>query len=410
MWLGLIIGLRLLNCGFAMDSVPVFIMDFESVLPHVIVDPNPFYKVDSIVFFDIIHEALKNGRIVLMFIEEKFSVEDISIKDTHGSPFFNLRQGLIDGKVKYFPSVAEPYKMLKQVFQHERHNVFYLRSTSSKIQIHKDRYKHYYIYFMDSSNETRAEALRRHDLIMREVYFVIRRMATGPIVAFYTGKTNPIVVEKINFLSMKPSVDKRAPGVTITSTGGLFRLIGVYSTLGSRRSTFSQIPLVAEETWTRRHLNTRMAYTDFELEFSFSFKDEGWIVDNIALLEYGEEVGRTKLGVGAPWRWSYVCGEPLVLVNTRDGSSVIISQYQIQPFHTDLILRNGSEGNDTHCFGPAVHCGPYFNAHILAGLMVTFFCLGILTYGITSLYNCPANDRYDDPQGKQLVIVSDGSH
>ncbi|CAK1553818.1 unnamed protein product [Leptosia nina] len=335
------------------NTVPVFVLDYESVLPQIDLEPNPFSKVDPNIFLDVIHETLKDDKIVVIFIEELLSTEDISIKDEHGSPFYNLKRGILNGKVKYFPKVVEPYKALKQVFQHRKFNVFHITSASNKIQIHNGRQKHFYIYFKDVLNETRANALRRHDLVMNEVYSVIKSIATGPVVAFYTGKINPIVIKKMNFLPIKPTSVRRPPGVTITSTGGLFRLI-----------------------------------------------------ESVGLLEMGEEVGRTKLGVSVPWNHSYVCGEPLILVNTRDGSSVIISQYQIQPFHTDLVLRNASSGSQ-HCFGPAIHCGPYFNAQILSGLLVTFLFLGIITYGITTLYGCNSNDRYDNPQGKPLVIMAD---
>lgn len=54
-----------------------------------------------------------------------------------------------------------------------------------------------------------------------------------------------------------------------------------------------------------------------------------YLLENVALLEWGEEVGHTKLGVAVPWNHSYLCGEPLTIVNTRDGSAVIISQYQV---------------------------------------------------------------------------------
>lgn len=68
------------------------------------------------------------------------------------------------------------------------------------------------------------------------------------------------------------------------------------------------------------------------------------------------------------------------------------------------------EGNmsKTHTFGPAVNCGPYFNAQILAGLMVTTLCLAILTYGVVSLYNVAGNSKYDDSQAKPLLIVPEG--
>nr|XP_032526184.1 uncharacterized protein LOC116776970 isoform X13 [Danaus plexippus plexippus] len=212
---------------------------------------------------------------------------------------------------------------------------------------------------------------------------------------------------------------------------------GVYSTIGNRRSMFSQIPLVTEESWQKHQLVTRMAYTDFELEFTFDFQTDRWIVESVALLEGGEEVGRTPLRAGAPWSWSYTCSEPLVLVNLRDGSALTISHYQIQPFKNNYLKKDdeggvggddnldddplsdppggggggggGSSSNSTK-FGKSINCGPYFNAPILAGLMVTAFCISILTYGVVSMYNLRANDRYDDQHGKPLVIAAEAGH
>ncbi|VVD01162.1 unnamed protein product [Leptidea sinapis] len=382
-----------------MDFSPVFLLDADSVLSQVVIRANPFQQTVPEKFVEVIEEARRNSKIVVIFVEETFSTEDTSLKDNLGSPYHHLHKGLTDDKVKYLPSVIEPYRTLKSIFPHQSHNVFYLSSTSKKIQIYSGRYTHFYIYFKDSKNETRVDALRRHDVLMKEVYFVIRQIAAGPIVGFYTGKTNPVVLDRQNFISMKPAPIKATPGVTITSTGGIFKLSGVYSLVGDRKATFSQIPLVAEETWSGRRLNTRMAYTDFEIEFSFSFKDDCWIADSVSLMEWGEEVGRTKMAVGAPWGWSYVCGEPLVLVNTRDGSAVI------QPFNTAFLREDNNStwdgqttiGNGTSGFGPAIHCGPYFNPRILAGLMVTAMCLSILMYGIGFLYDCKSNDKLDDP-------------
>ena len=76
----------------------------------------------------------------------------------------------------------------------------------------------------------------------------------------------------------------------------VFIILGVYTTMGSRRSTFSQIPLVAEETWEEQRLNTRMAYSDFELEFAFVFKDESWIVGEIFNLQINTEYKRDGCG------------------------------------------------------------------------------------------------------------------
>ncbi|XP_026489385.1 uncharacterized protein LOC113395883 [Vanessa tameamea] len=391
------------------DTAPVFILDYEKVLSHVSVDPNPFTKIKTVEFTKIINDAVKRSKVVILFIEESFCLEDITRKDKHGTPFYHLSQGLYENKVKFLPAVAQPFKTLKTHFRQEEFNVFHLSDSSTKLKIYDGKFKHFYIYFNDKINETRTSALRRHDLVIREVYYVVHQIALKPVVAFYTGKINPILVTKMNFLPVKPEKYIRQPGVTITSSGALFRFIGVYTTMGTRRSTFSQVPMIAEETWEEHSLTTRMAYTDFELEFSFKFKKDRWTIENVALLEWGEEVGRTDMRVGAPWDWSYVCSDPLVLINMRDGSAVTISHYQIQPFNEEhLIGRNGS--NSSRCFGPAVNCGPYFNAHILAGLMVTFFCFGILTYGVVTMYNCHSNDRYDDQNQKPLVIAFEAGH
>ncbi|XP_028161783.1 uncharacterized protein LOC114353857 [Ostrinia furnacalis] len=406
------------------DIIPVFLMDYGGVMSHLTVEANPFSKISTAYFADIIHDAIKRSEVVIIFVEDQFSVEDITIKDKLGTPYHHLHQDMLENKVKFFPGVIEPFKLLNQIFQPQQFNVFYLNS-GTKLQMFDGHFKYFYIFFQDGKNETRAEVLRRHDLIMREVYFVVRQLAPGAVVAFYTGKMNPVEVEKIEFVPISPIAVTRDPGVMVVTDGALFRFVGVYAATQTRRATFNQIPMVAEETWTLESLSTKMAYTDFELEFNFSFKDKGWLLENVALLEGGEEVGRTDMGVGARWNWAYYCGEPLVLVNTRDGSSVTISEYQIQPLKKRNIQRSGTEditttedpdagsgsgagSDDNKGFGSSVNCGPYYSASILAGLFISGICFGILIFGVTIMYDCQNNDRYDDAQGKPLVITFEG--
>ncbi|XP_045782009.1 uncharacterized protein LOC123878751 [Maniola jurtina] len=407
MWLSFIIILLSLQVSVAeRDMIPVFVIDYEKVLTELLNEANPFMKMKSTEFSKIIEQAIERAKVVILFVEETFCTEDISIKDKKGSPFYHLGQALKENRVKYLPTVSQAFKTLKSHLQPLASYAFYLSDSNSKLQIYDQKLRHFYIYFKDRENETRVSALRRHDLLMKEVYFVVREIAAGPVVAFYTGKVNPVVVERLTFVPIETPKVRLHPGVTISSAGALFRFIDVYTTTGTRSSMFSQIPLVAEESWQEHGLTTRMAYTDFELEFNFDFKDDGWTIENVALLEWGEEVGRTDMRAGAPWNWSYVCSEPLVLVNMRDGSAVTISHYQIQPFNfkEHIIGRNANSSNEARCFGPAVNCGPYFSAQILAGLMVTCLCVGILTYGVASMYSIHANTRYDDSQGKPLVI------
>ncbi|KAJ0169982.1 hypothetical protein K1T71_014588 [Dendrolimus kikuchii] len=377
------------------EVVPAFLIDDDQVMKDLKYDANPFNKMSSTDFGDIVHEIIKRSEGVIMFIENMFCTEDLSSKDKLGTPFFHLRQGLLNKSVKYFPAVTEPYSILNQIFQPQPFTVFFL-NIGTKLEL-PDKFKYIYVFFEDGKNESRTQALRRHDLIIKQVYFVIRQLKAGPIVAFYTGKYNPVVVEKLSFVEIEPIAKPLDQSVFIRSAGAIFKFRDVETVSVSRRSAFRQVPLVAEEIWEDNKLSTRMAYSEFELQFNFEFGPNKWMLDSVTLYEGGEEVGRTQMDVCIPWEWSYICGEPLIIANTRDGSSVTISQYQIQP------LKEGNTSNETGNFGKAVNCGPYFSSHILSGLLVGFIFLGILAYGIITLSDCGTNDRFDDPNGKTFT-------
>uniref|UniRef100_A0A2H1V8Z0 SFRICE_014485 n=1 Tax=Spodoptera frugiperda TaxID=7108 RepID=A0A2H1V8Z0_SPOFR len=443
----------ILHTSFAnKNTIPVFLLDHDQVMSHVQVDPNPFSKLTKTNFADIVKDSRRRADATIIFVEDSFSTEDISTKDRLGTPYANLRSGLMANKVKYFPSVIEPYKLLSQMFQPRENNVYYL-SSRNKFQV-MNNFKYIYVYFQDGpyTNETRAQILRRHDAIIREVIFIVRQLKTGPVVAYYTGKLNPIVVEKSDSSMRSMDPPPRKKGVLVASSGALFRLFGVHAASPTRRALFDEPPRVSEETFTRRTLSTRVSYPVFDLEFAFSFRDDGWRWDHIAIYEGGEEVGRTDMNISVPWNYSYYCPEPISIFNTRDGSSLTISQYQIQPREIFSLRKRGSgrEGDDEDTteaddsaapeviattasegdgtgegsgegsgeggsggtggskasnvtFNKMVHCGPYFTTTILSSLMIVFFCLSIALYGVVTLFNCASNDRYEDPNSKPLT-------
>lgn len=225
----LAIFLLLLQSTFAeRDTAPVFILDHDKVIPHISTEPNPFKILQTSDFTKIINEAVTRSKVVILFIEESFCFEDISAKDKHGTPFFHMSQRLKEKRVKFLPAVAQPYKTLKNSFPPERTNEFYLSDSSTKVKFYNGRSKYFYIYFKDYLNETRVNALRRHDLLILEVYFLVRQTAANHIVAFYTGKTNPILSDKMNFMPMKTQKITRQPGITISTSSALFRFIGKY--------------------------------------------------------------------------------------------------------------------------------------------------------------------------------------
>lgn len=206
------------------NTLPVFMIDQDQTMLHITSDPNPFNKISTSRFANIIQESIKRCSGIIIFVEEYFSVEDISLKDKNGSPYVNLRHSVQDNKAKYFPAVIEPYKLLSQLFPEHKYNVFYLKSRT-KLEL-MDSFKYIYIYFQDGLNETRANVLRRHDLIIREVCFVVSQLKHAPVIAFYTGKTNPVKTEKLHFVPIKPNPVPKDLGVMVVSSGGLFRFSG----------------------------------------------------------------------------------------------------------------------------------------------------------------------------------------
>lgn len=218
------VTLLLKNGAAQKHTLPVFILDQDKVLSHIQMVSNPFEKITSGKFIDIIQETMRRSDSIIIFIEETFSVEDLTRKDKHGSPYFYMQQSLKDKKAKYLPSVVEPYSLLTHMFPPQDYNVFYLKSRKKLELI--DSFKYIYIYFKDNLNETRIEILRRHDMIIREVCFAVRQLKSGPVIVFYTGKTNPSLVEKLHFIPITPNPIPKDMGVMIKSSGALFRFTG----------------------------------------------------------------------------------------------------------------------------------------------------------------------------------------
>ncbi|XP_061725585.1 uncharacterized protein LOC133531395 [Cydia pomonella] len=223
----------------------------------------------------------------------------------------------------------------------------------------------------------------------------------------------------------RPSPSKRdTPPDTImlVTDQALIRLSEVVHHEGPTRTHLIE-PRVSTRRFARRRASTRVFYDgDFELDFNFEYLRDGWLLDSVVLLEDGEEVGRTTMGVGAPYDWSYFCSEPLIIGNSRDKSYVTIAKYQVEPLQVNSSnLRFDEEavgggdagggdadggGSDKKTFTNTQSCGTNFNCHILAGLFVAFMVITITFCGIAVLFDCKSNDRMDDPHQKPLVIVA----
>ncbi|XP_053604964.1 uncharacterized protein LOC128672081 [Plodia interpunctella] len=423
-------------CG-AKDTLPLFILDYDNNLGELMVDTNPFATISSAIFGEIVEDAVKHCSVIIIFVEDQFCTEDVSGKDKLGTPYVNLRTALLQNKVKYLPNVVNPLSVLFRFMPPAESNAFVLRS-GEPIQI-PEGLPFYYIYFNDYDG-SRVETLRRHDVIMHDI-FEETRIISSTALGIYTGRHNPIVLAKYGRggqSTLKNQMYMPQRGVYLASEGALFHFVGLSIEMAThkRRAEFKDVPNVASELRSvtspdTEHLRTNIEYQGLQIKFSFRLSEEFWTLDNVTLIDGGEDMGTTVLGVNVPIGRSYYCNEPLIIVNENDKSYVRIPEYQVQPFRArarrvpeDVVPFQGppppgpmnpsnpawiaqavANSSNTN-FSSATKCNPYFNVRILTGLVVTGVCLSILFVGISVLYNCSGNDHFDDPLAKQLVIAA----
>lgn len=275
----IVVIIGLFHAYFCEKTLPVFILDNEKVLAHKHIDNDPLATISTKQFSEIIKNSVDHSEITLFFIEESFCREDHSIKDDEGTPYYHLREGILDDRVKYLPSVTTPYTTITNIFHPQPFNVFYVSSTDYKPQIHINTLKYYYFYFKEENdnemNETRSEVLRKHDFIINETYSMISEQGKKPIIAFYTGKVNPIQLD----IPISPRRLRRpVEGVLVQAPRAVFYFRGVTNS-DFRRSIDTdllEVPIVIKEEAKENTLRTTMSYPEFQLSFNFVLDPWYW--------------------------------------------------------------------------------------------------------------------------------------
>ncbi|XP_041968075.1 uncharacterized protein LOC121725277 [Aricia agestis] len=393
-------------CGYFISAehqgVPVFLSDQRKVL-SVNIDDSPFKKMLPTDFTTIMTEVKEKGNVVLIFIEPTLSMEDVSLKDESGTPYFYLSQGIKDGNVKFLPSASSHFETLTDIFPPTIDNTFYLSGTSFSNSIKQKMFysnlKHFYIQFQNE-RENRINTLRNHDRIMQEIYLTVGNINPGPVLSVYTGKANPINLHLLNVPKIRHDQE-----LVLQSSRSMFRLAGFYTPQAEQRKfLYGEVPQITDEIEGPNSLSIRVGYLDYVIEFNFYLGEDSWIFDNVTLYDLDNEVGWKKVGAAVSWNSSYACAQPLEVVDIKNGTAVVISRIKAQPFKSQPVSEKRRSATRNKKFGPAVSCCPYFSAPILAGLLTTFLCCTFLTYAVMFLYNCHTNDRYDDPNGKPLLL------
>lgn len=193
--------------SYTLRSSPVFITDYDHAQSgRSEFLANPLITLSESIFQSILEKTKEKAASVLIFVEEYFCTEDISMKDNLGTPYYHLQNSVSENIAIYYPAVMNAFKVILKVLPPQPFNIFYLGSESTKLKMFKG-HRHFYIYFEDGKNETRSDALRRHDSIMQEVYFVLRKLVSGPVVAIYTGKRNPVTKHALTISA--PNIDTK---------------------------------------------------------------------------------------------------------------------------------------------------------------------------------------------------------
>ncbi|XP_061725586.1 uncharacterized protein LOC133531396 [Cydia pomonella] len=161
-------------------TMPVILIDPQTVL-NPDISNNPFDVMSSENFASIALDAIHKGDSVLIFVEEKFSVEDIASKDKLGNPYSYIHKNFLEDKAKYMPRVVEPFKTLQRILPLKRDNVMNTATMNFD-----DRYKYHYIHFEEGKDkETRVQTLRRHDDYIKNAFMYCRSKHKGMFFEFF---------------------------------------------------------------------------------------------------------------------------------------------------------------------------------------------------------------------------------
>lgn len=208
------------------ENSPVFIIDYDHVHSHSSgLASNPLSALGESFLQAVVDKSRENASVVVLFVEDHLATEDLSKKDRRGTPYYYLQRSLAENNAYYFPAVVNPFKVLSEMLPSQQFNVLRLQNANMKLQGFAG-HKYLYVYFEDGQNETRSTALRRHDIIMREVYVILRQLVPGPVVAIYTGRSNPTITHGLKSSPSKFDIAKKTTVLKINTDTARYKFGG----------------------------------------------------------------------------------------------------------------------------------------------------------------------------------------
>lgn len=176
----------LLLCVACRASVPVFLWG-DLVSPTL--KANPLTVTTTPALSQILSEELANGQFTVVFIENKLSNEDLSLKSSGQSCYPYLHANV--KKSIYLPAVINPIDAFYLI--EEAENVDNLLQNDLNLEITSSSTPQFMFVNLDEEKigESRAEMLLRHNNYMQETIAKLQKEHES-VVALYTGRKSAV--------------------------------------------------------------------------------------------------------------------------------------------------------------------------------------------------------------------------
>lgn len=338
-------------------------------------------------FSNLVQSQVTEGTAVVVFVEPKLSIEDLTgCKRTGGVTCFeNLNT--IQSK-SYFPNVASPLEGLYDVPSDEQIQV----SASDNILDVAGSGK---IVFVELDLAKSPDDYVKHDTLIGDVYDQLAEKFRN-VVVIYTGRQ-----DSANGETLVRKTRQAEPAATVKDwdlkNDNNFAIVAEKFTVRQKDSTTVQEHKLSSvtSTLTDNTLTVKIT-TEGGPEIDLSFKSNG---GNWALTEAKKDADNLVYPayifgkLGSPMR----CGESLTFRQGSTYYSIVNSQF----------LPSFASGNDPLTFpksADVVHCNGYWTPGIVSGLFVILIFAIIMTWGISFIMDINTMDKFDDPKGKTITI------
>ncbi|KAJ1525166.1 hypothetical protein ONE63_010000 [Megalurothrips usitatus] len=367
--------------------------------------PAALSKMNVEEFGDVLMRRVNHDPMIVLFVENRLSVEDFSKQVSGASSSFPALKSIKgDVRLDFIPAVQTPAKALNRLstklgYKWEQLSGEVLPEPGKKIIV---------VNLGDvEEDEDRSTMLLRHDKYIASMF---KRMVAkySDILVVYTGRqsswTEPETHDRVRRDAEPTSAAAPSCNVVLSSIGNADQVLLHTSecpVLTVNKVVYNLTSGEAQKGDSRKGFARMVVRYKVEssidmatVRFRFNYTDNGYWELTQAEVEKDKvrETLDSKSNIRAPLNSSYSCGSEALFQNADGTVTLRLKNIKVQP---------GVQGG---VFSPANDCIPFFTIPIWSGLFVTFLLLFIVAWGIDMMMNIHTMDRFDDPKGKPLTF------